>query len=436
MKYLVITATFAPRGTSAAVRLVHMVKYLSELGHEVQVLTYDDSTLTLFSAEDAALSRKVPASVVVTRIPGGPLRRHFFKGSRNGGSGATAAKNRYKRNPLISLLVPDPHVDSVPGFIRAGDALIKQYRPDVVVTHGYPFSMHWVGTALKRRFPQVLWMADYGDPWVSTPVSELPRPAWRKWLDLHLEKRWLRRADLVTVTTAPTKALYESQFSFLKGKVDVIAMGYDPDDFLEIPPLTRPQTLEGKLLLVHTGRIYPQARDPEPFVRAMEKLALEAPNLFDAVRVVLVGEGDDHVKQLIRGSVAEQAFVFIPWVPVAESIAWMKAADWVLLFGNKGGVQIPGKVYQYIGSGRPIFMTLLDKGDPTADIVHLAQGSMVLDSTVEQLFGGLKRMLIDRPSTKTEGSSSDSKLAFGWPSLMAHLAGTVRSLHADIGRTL
>ena len=429
MKYLVITANFAPRGASPAVRTVHSVKYLSQLGHEVQVLTYEDSVLTLFSADDAALSRKVPASVNVTRIPGGPLRRYFFKESKKSVGGATAAKNRYKRNPLISLLVPDPHVDSVPGFIRAGTSLIKQFRPDVIVTHGYPFSMHWVGTVLKRRFPQVLWVADYGDPWVSTPVSELPRPDWRKWLDRRLEKRWLRRADLVTVTTEPTKALYENEFGFLKSKVDVIAMGYDPDDFRDIPPLSRPPELQGKLLLVHTGRIYPQARDPEPFIRAMEKLALEAPSLFDAIRVILVGEGDDHVKQLIRGSVAEQAFVFVPWVPVAESIAWMKAADWVLLFGNKGGVQIPGKVYLYIGSGRPIFMTLLSANDPTADIVQLAEGSMVVDSTVEQLFEGLKQILTGSATTEMGVQESSGKLAFAWPSLMSRLTETVRSLH-------
>lgn len=434
MKFLVVTANFAPRGASPAVRTVHFVKYLCQLGHEVQVLTYADDMLTLFSAEDLALNEKVPESVCITRIPGGPLRRYFFKGGKGARGGAIAAKNRYKRNPLISFLVPDPHVDSVRGFVRAGKSLVARYEPEVILTHGYPFSMHWVGAMLKRRFPAVRWVADYGDPWVSTPVSELPRPAWRRWLDRRLESRWLRHADLVTVTTEPTKSLYEREFPFLRGKVDVIAMGYDPDDLREVAPLRRPPELEKKLLLVHTGRIYPQARDPEPFVRAMESLAAESPSLFDEIKVVLVGEGDDHVKALVQGSIAASAFVFVPWVPVAESIAWMKTADWLLLFGNKGGVQVPGKAYQYVGIGRPIFMTALTKDDPTADVVRLAGESRIVENTSECLCVEIRRLLVERDftgSSKAVDEGSDKKSAFAWPSLMERLAGAVRPLVAS-----
>ena len=428
MKYLIVTSNFAPRGASPAVRTVHIVKYLHQLGHEVQVLTYDDSTLTLFSAEDVALSQKVPESVTVTRIAGGPLRRFMFKGKlgqQNVGGQATTAKNKFRRNPLISLLVPDPHVDSVPGFIRAGKKLIAQFQPDFVITHGYPFSMHWVGAVLKRCFPNVRWIADYGDPWVSSPVSELPRPAWRTWLDYRLENRWLRHADLVSITTEPTRQLYESRFKFLKDKTIVIPMGFDPDDIRDVAPLPRPADLIGKLLLVHTGRIYPQARDPKPFIRALEKLAIEAPHLIDTIRIVLVGEGDDYVKPLVLGSAIERVFLFVPWVPVQESIAWMKSADWLLLFGNKGGVQIPGKAYQYIGSGRPIFMTRLNDSDPTAEIVNLAEGSIVVSNDEEMIFAELQNILAATSNSAISiapGKESD----FSWPSIVSRLANACR----------
>jgi len=234
------------------------------------------------------------------------------------------------------------------------------------------------------------------------------------------------------VTTEPTKALYEREFPFLRGKVDVIAMGYDPDDLREVVPLVRPPELENKLLLVHTGRVYPQARDPAPFVRAMELLASESPELFSEIKVVLVGEGDDHVKALVQGSAAASAFVFVPWVPVAESIAWMKTADWLLLFGNKGGVQVPGKAYQYVGTGRPIFMTALTTEDPTADIVRLADKSRVVENTSERLCAEIKRLLIERDlvDVSTSSDRTDQKSAFAWPSLMERLTGAVRPLLA------
>ena len=183
--------------------------------------------------------------------------------------------------------------------------------------------------------------------------------------------------------------------------------------------------LIGKLLLVHTGRIYPQARDPKPFIRALEKLAIEAPHLIDTIRIVLVGEGDDYVKPLVLGSAIERVFLFVPWVPVQESIAWMKSADWLLLFGNKGGVQIPGKAYQYIGSGRPIFMTRLNDSDPTAEIVNLAEGSIVVSNDEEMIFAELQNILAATSNSAISiapGKESD----FSWPSIVSRLANACR----------
>lgn len=424
MKFLLLTANFAPRGASPAVRTVHIAKSLVDQGHEVHVLTYDESMQTLFSLQDTALSRKVPISVGVTRVKAGPLRRRFFRGANAKSGEANKTKERLKKNALISLLVPDPHVDSVPAFIREGRKLLASFRPDVIVSFAYPFSMHWVGSTLKRQSPKLKWIADYGDPWVGSPVVELPRPVWRQRLDYWIERRWLAAADWVSVTTHPTQLLYEQEFPFLKEKILVAPMGFDPEDFGSIAPKERSPELQGKVLLVHTGRIYPQARDPLPFVQALEKLAQRAPTNFAAIKVVLVGEGDDYVRRLTENSPAKDAFVYVPWVPVEESIAWMKTADWLLLFGNKGGVQIPGKVFQYFGSGGRIFMPKIVDSDPTADIVESVDESVVTRNDPEEIYRELMEISTVAKAGGARGApGADSK--YSWQSVVRSFTAAV-----------
>ncbi|MEJ7137271.1 glycosyltransferase [Amphibiibacter pelophylacis] len=429
MKILLITANFAPRSASPAVRTVNYVKYLARLGHEIHVVTYTDEFLTIFSDADDELSKKVPSSVQISRVPAGILRRALSRRSGGDRKNAQLAKKSLSSNPLISLLVPDPHVDSVPTFIKTGCSIIAEWKPDVVITHGYPFSMHWVGARIKKRFPTLFWVADYGDPWVGDPVVELPRPQWRKRLDKWLEKRWISSADLLTVTTEPTKELYEQHYSFLQERIEIIPMGFDPDDFESMPLRGRPGHLAGKILFVHAGRIYPQARDPSPLIEAVGQLASQCPALASKLAIVLVGETDQEVLRLIKSNQCESFFHILEWVPVADSIAWMRRADWLLLFGNKGGIQIPGKIYQYIGANRPIFMTQINLADPSVDVVNSTENAVVVPNEAEFILEALKSVLGGEGSNNSTHPVSD-RSRFSWPVLMHRLSQRIELIRS------
>lgn len=417
MKYLLITANFAPRGASPALRTVHLSKYLSALSDEVHVLTYDEKTLTIFSDPDKTLSDKVPGEVKVTRIKPGPVRRLLSKSNRDGQ--VRRSKKKLISNPISQLLIPDSHVDSVPAFYKAAKALIQAERPDVIVTFGYPYSMHIVGTMLKRKFRDIFWIADYGDPWAGTPVTEMPRPAWRRWLDKWLEASCLQRADLVTLTTAPTLHLYEAEFPFLGGRTAVVEMGYDPDDFAAIAPMTRPAEMENKTVFLHAGRVYPAARDPKPFIDAVVQLKYNRSDLFSQLQVILLGETDPEVLALIKNSGAEEAFHIIDWVPIADSIAWMKAADNLLLFGNKGGMQVPGKIYQYIGSGQPVFMTCESIDDPTIDILQHVNIAFIVKNDASAIQSCLESIIGEGAEIPLEGKKHGA--CFSWPEITERL---------------
>lgn len=427
MKILTITASFAPRSASPAIRTVNLTKHFAQLGYSVRVITYDETTLTLFSPPDPALSSRVPAEVEVIRVPPGPLRKRLVRRKKTGRNSLDEWKERMRRSPITSLFIPDPHVDAIVNFLREGAHQIEDFGPDIVLTHGYPFSMHIVGSILKRRYPHILWIADYGDPWSGNPVSELPQPHWRRWLDLYVERTILKVVDWVTVTTTATKKLYESLFPFLKGRISVVPMGFDPEEAENVIPLPRPSGEERRIWLVYTGRLYLKARDPKPFIEAVSLLAHQDPKIKDRLRVFLIGEVESSIKALIKKFSVQHIFCFVSWVPTHESIAWMKTADYLILFGNKGGIQIPGKVYQYLASGKPIFAIIIDENDPTAEIISNNPMSIIVKNDSMQILEQLK-IIISHGRTEGFLERSIKNSPYAWPNIVEGFAKVLEEL--------
>lgn len=427
MKVLFVTGYFAPGGTSAAIRCVAFVKYLTQLGIDVDVVTYDEAALGLFARHDPDLSASVPASVRVHRIRPGLLRRAMLRRLGRGTPAGAQFKERVKKKSWVtSVLVPDPHVDSIPAFVRAASQVVDAHRPDVLLTHGYPFSIHIAGALVRRAHPHLRWVADYGDPWAGSPVSELARPRWREWLDERIERVLVRRMDAITVTTTATRADYARRFPGSGSRISVLPMGFDPEEFGQVQPKPRSHEDRDRIMLVHTGSLYPEARDTGPFISAVAELSRSAPTAAERLRIVLVGSVEQNIRRTIEASGAAALYQFVPWVPARESLAWMRAADHLLLFGNKGGAQIPGKAYQYVGAGRPVFMTLDHPGDATSEVVSSHPGSVVVPNTIEQISAALKDVCSRAPPeevpTREPGPSP-----FAWPKIGEQLAAILEA---------
>ena len=48
---------------------------------------------------------------------------------------------------------------------RVGAQIIASDPVEVIVSSFGPPAAHKIGARLKRRFPEVVWVADYRDPW-------------------------------------------------------------------------------------------------------------------------------------------------------------------------------------------------------------------------------------------------------------------------------
>jgi glycosyltransferase involved in cell wall biosynthesis len=417
MKILQITANFAPRGASPAIRTVNLAKALANAGHTLEVLTYSEEALTLFSPHDQALAAKVPETVRIHRLPAGLLRQRLLNKKGRGEFSIQQVKKSGSQSRLVSFLVPDPHIDAVASFIAEAARLVRKTKPDLVITHGYPFSFHFIGYFLKRRFPGLKWLADYGDPWSGAPTWELQRPQWRKRLDPWIERRMLKRADFVTVTTEPTRELYASLFPMLRDRISVVPMGYDADDF-RVPKIEKEGADRDRIWLVHTGRLYTEARNPLPFIRALDELCAARPEARERLAVIMVGEVEPCLCEAIAASQSSALFRFIPWVPQEESLAWMKASDYLVLFGNRGEMQIPGKIYQYLGAQRPILLLYETLSDPTLKVVN-EHNTLKVPNTVPQIIEALTGVMDG--SIAYSMDKPELNLKYSWPEIVSDL---------------
>lgn len=391
-RLLIVTANFAPRAASPAVRTVNLSRAIALQGHEVGVLTYTEPALLLFSPRDQFLSDKVPPSVQVHRVQAGPVRSWAVRRASRGVEAGQEVRSRMRGHLLTRLAVPDPHVESVPRFVVEARRALDRFRPDAILTFGYPHSLHLVGYALKREDQGVRWFCDYGDPWSGSPIRELPGGRWRLNLERWMERRMLARCDGLFVTTDPTRTLYERTFPEIQGRVHVATMGYDEADFVGLPKPKGIGEHPGGIHLVHVGRIYDEARDAGGFARAVTLLGTHHPDLAGRLHVHLVGEVSAQARALLIGGAPPATIHFPGWVSHRESLAWMRHADGLLLFGNRGGVQIPGKTYLYLGARRPILLITRTGSDPTAEIVRRSRAGVVVQNVPEAIATAIDRL--------------------------------------------
>ena len=276
-RILLVTCGFAPAFHPNAQRATYLARRLAEAGAEVVVLTLAERDLLASAPYDDGLAAVVPPQARILRVDAGPLRRRL-RSARD----PRALLRRGKRSSLLSsLLVPDAYADCIPGLIRAGRTEARRFRPHVVVSIAYPWSCHYVGSAVSRA-AGARWLAEFGDPWADSPATDLKLHPLRRAVDRALERRLARRMDRIVVTTEATRDLYAERYPFLRGRIHVVRYGYD--DHLPVgadaaPPAFPREAGDSRLLIVHTGRIYPGARSLAPFLQALAGIARERPDL-------------------------------------------------------------------------------------------------------------------------------------------------------------
>ena len=356
-RILVATYYWPPAGGPGVQRWLKTAQALKQLGHDVEVLTVDPAYATYPLRDESLLPETQGIRVHTTRARDWfgayqKLTRRKevpFSGFANQ-AGAPGPIQRLSRWVRGNFFLPDPRR----GWNRyAVDEALRQHARapfDLVVTSGPPHSTHLIGLELQQH--GLRWWADFRDPWTDIYYYRMFYPsAWARRRDAALERKVLQRAERVLCVSDDLKRLLASKIGGDSAKFLVVPNGYDPADFDEQAPV--PQNAVRSL--VYTGTLtldYP----------------LEA--LYSALRTYCGAHGD--LRLIFAGRPAREAqdaleslarelplrVEFKGYVPHAESVALLQGADALLLLipelPNNRGI-LTGKLFEYLGSGRPIW---------------------------------------------------------------------------------
>lgn len=348
---LLIAFHFPPFGFSSGIhRTLKNVQYLPEFGWEPLVLTATPRAYESVRPDGLA---EIPPATVVRRAFCLDTARHLAIGGR------------YMR----IMAMPDRWISWWFGGVLAGLDLIRRHKPAVIWSTFPIATAQLIGLTL-HRLTGVPWIADVRD---SMTEGDYPRDPMQRRVFGWVEKQCLRQADAVVFTTAGAARMHAERYPDVpQSRIRVIENGYDEETFHKAA--TRPAATgggDGRAVLVHSGILYPEERDPTEFFAALSMLkeagSIDASN----VRIVLRATGHDavHAASLERFGIADLVEL-APQVPYAQALREMLEADGLLIFQAANcNNQIPAKIYEYFRAGRPIF-ALTDAVGDTATLLR------------------------------------------------------------------
>lgn len=324
---------FPPNNVIGASRAGAIAKFFSRKGWDVTVVCADSGAVSKDYMVDLS-------DVKVHRVRETAISQFLnFK----------AGRKRWAR--VVSALArlgafPDGYRTTVARMGRFADDLIAQGQVfDVVLSTALPFSQHEVAASVAGKLGAFL-VLDNRDAWARNayrrrwPLSDL-------W-ECRYEHRVLSSADLITTISAGLAEHYRDNYPDLSGRVTSIRNGTD-----SLPVADKRGRAEdpARLRIVYTGILYGGKRDIRPVLEAARKVGLR-------IRFDFYGSEHDQVDILRRRypdlEIQDHGRVSRDEALIAQS----NANALLVALGTDIAERsfLPGKFFEYVGSGHPIIV--------------------------------------------------------------------------------
>jgi glycosyltransferase involved in cell wall biosynthesis len=395
----ILTAEFPPVGGGGVIRVAKLVKYLSELGWRVTVVTSDEH---LANAYDESLLDEIPHEVTVIRagralatIGGSAVARRARE--RLGRTSTIIRVLRGTRDAIRSVwAIPDHRLPWALSVARWADDIHP--APDAIISTGPPHSVHVGGTILARRL-RVPHVIDLRDEWTLRPLTKSRLP-WRSLVERRLEAWSLRRAGAVVVVSDESRARYAEAYPELEGRLNVIPNGFDPEDLAGLD--ASPRAADGPLTLGYAGSF--QAGTPIAPMFAAIGHAVRHGVEGRAVRFEMVGPFLPHHVQEARERVPADGLSIKPFTPHRKVLRLMAEWDGLCVIANDGAASLAGKLYECLALRRPV-VVIAPEGPATRLVRELEAGAVANPNDVASISDAIATAL--RMAPTFEGVSDD-----------------------------
>lgn len=350
-KALIITYYWPPSGGSGVQRWVKFAKYLPSLGWQPVIYTPENPEL---SSIDPSLASEIPPEAVIIKRkiiePYGIYNK--LAGKKKSGLNPINSQDKSLKHRIFlwiraNFFVPDPRIS----WLRPSRHFLKKYLSenpvDIIVSTGPPQSMHLIARklALEMGIP---WIADFRDPWTKMfYYKDLPLTCRNDRTHHEMEKKVL---DDASVVVAVSPLVQEEFRAMTDTPVVLITNGYDESDFEGDVPQGEQFTI------THTG-LFSSVGNPETLWKVLGNMCREDADFAASLRIHLAGKTDEEIKETIVAAGLGEKTEDLGYVPHAEAVKEQRMASMLILPLRKEPeyrAVLPGKLFEYLASGRPI----------------------------------------------------------------------------------
>ena len=361
-RVLIITYYWPPTGGSGVQRWVKFAKYLPSEGWQPVIYTPENPEQL---AVDHSLEAEIPseAEIVKTHITEPyELYKKFLR--RSGHS-----KDAVEVNPVNAqnksfaqkaamwvrgnFFRPDPRCMWIGPSVRFLKKYLEEHPVDLIVSTGPPQSMHLIGLRLSRE-TGLPWIADFRDPW--TKIFYFKHLSMTK-----ATERWHHRMERKVLDEATSvvavSPLVQKEFQEMtQTPVELITNGFDECDFPEGMSKGAAGGSGRDFTITHTG-LFASDGNPETLWDILAEICKDDHDFRKSLRIKLIGKTDRQITCAVENAGLKENLIDMGYQPHNVAVEEQREASVLILPLRKEPeykAVLPGKLFEYIASGRPI----------------------------------------------------------------------------------
>ncbi|MDY0257243.1 hypothetical protein [Gudongella oleilytica] len=328
LKVLFITFSSIDLNTSATIRNIALMDGLVKNGVSVDLLTlsthnsnvyYDKSLKTIDGVDIIRLKQNIVYSSVVKQSDGlkGLIKKKLLPHAR---------KLYHSFNLFDNTVINAKNINM---------STLQSNYYDIIISSSDPKSSHIAAeTLVKSGLKYGQWLQYWGDPLALDITSKSLHP---KWYVRKVEENILSKADVIVYVSPFTLEAQQFQFPSVGSKMHFIPVPY-------IQPKHYENNIKKKqrLTLGYFGDFDSTVRDIKPIYN----YALES-----GEELIIAGNSDLELNN-------KNNINIYPRVTQEKLYEMESKSDVLVCVLNKKGTQIPGKIYHYAATNKPILVLL------------------------------------------------------------------------------
>lgn len=371
-KCLLITTNFPPLQGSGTKRTAAISKYLTRLGWSVFVLTIENDYYRWSPGDEKYVPRNVKVIKTKMLFP----KSYFVSG------GLSSIFKFFIAGIIHYALLPDRFLSWIPYGYKKGVEIINKEKIDVLYSTAPYFSSHVLAMLLKNK-TKLPWLAEFRDSWSKNP-EVLKKNFLKRKIEKSMEKKVVEKSDAIaTISNFLTKEIMSTYPNMPRNNFYTVTNGFDRENYLDC----KSQASNDVFTICYTGNFYYRINSLNNFILAINDLIKNGEVISQKIKIDFFGNFPQNSAKLIKRYNIEDVINYGCSISQEQSLIEQSKSHLLLFFDNDQsyGIGVPAKLYEYLGSEKPIMALTYDGTLCYKIMKNTNAGFVVLDNNIEDI---------------------------------------------------